>query len=99
MSELIDLTVREIDEEPLPVGVSALQLLQMVYRGEVKASPQQMRAAIEWLPFEAPKLSAISVAAMTGQEFASALDRAIEASNQAKLIEGRAIEVVETSDA
>jgi len=30
----------------------------MVYRGEVKASAQQMRAAIESLPYESPKLPA-----------------------------------------
>ena len=63
----------------------------------MKAPPQQMRAAIECLPFEAPKLSAVTVAALTGESLQPGWTD--EASNRAKLIEGRAIEVVETSDA
>ena len=81
----------EDPEPPLPEGIGALQLLQKVYRGEVKASPQQMRAAIECLPFEEPKLSAMAVTAMDPNSFARALDRAIECSNGARLIEGHAI--------
>jgi hypothetical protein len=37
----------------------------------VKASPQQMRAAIECLPFEEPKLSAMAVTAMDPNSFAT----------------------------
>ena len=63
----------------------------MVMRGEVKLSPQQMRAMIELLPFHAPKLSAVGVGYMTGDTFAERLDRAIARSDRAKLIEGHAI--------
>ena len=63
------------EEPPLP-----LRLLQMVYRGEVKASPQHMRAAIESLPYEQPKLSAISVGYLDATDFASRLERAINRS-------------------
>ena len=79
----------------LPKDIRALELLQMVYRGELKATPQQMRAAIESLPYENPKLSAVAVGYLTGEDFPSQLDRAIERSNGArepKLIEARAIE-------
>jgi hypothetical protein len=82
----------------LPENVSALTLLQMVYRGALKVSPLQMRAAIESLPYEAPKLSAMAITSMTGNDFARALDRCIERSNRAKVIEGRAIEVRNGND-
>jgi len=64
----------------LPEGTTATQALEMVYRGEIVLSPQQMRAAIECLQFENPKVSAVAVTHMNGQDFASALDRAIERS-------------------
>jgi hypothetical protein len=62
----------------------------MVYPGEVKLSPQQMRAAIEVLPFEESKLATVGGAHLTGQDFAALLDRAIQRSltgPPAKLIE------------
>ena len=48
---------------------------------------------IELLPFYMPKLSAVGVGYLTGDTFAERLDRAIDRSNGAKLIESRAIEV------
>jgi len=47
-------------EPTIPIGIGAKRLLQMVYRGEITLSAQQMRAAIEALPFEEPKLSAVA---------------------------------------
>ena len=52
----------------------------MVYRGLIELTPQQMRAAIELLPYENPKLSATAIATMDGQSFAEALERAISRS-------------------
>jgi hypothetical protein len=66
----------------LPAGTTAKQALEMVYRGEIVLSPQQMRAAIECLQFEVPKVSAVAVSHMNGQDFASALERAIMRSKQ-----------------
>jgi len=60
----------------LPEGTTAKEALRMVYRGEIVLSPQQMRAAIESLPYETPKLSASTVVSMDGQSFAEALERA-----------------------
>jgi hypothetical protein len=70
--ELIDLNVRYMKEpEPaLPEGTTAKQALEMVYRGLIELTPQQMRAAIELLPYENPKLSATAIATMDGQSFA-----------------------------
>jgi len=70
----------------LPAGTTAKQALEMVYRGEIVLSPQQMRAAIECLQFENPKVSAVAVTHMDGQDFASALERAIERSKQPPLL-------------
>jgi hypothetical protein len=40
----------------------------------------RMRAAIEALPFEVPKLSATAIATFDGKSFAEALERCIERS-------------------
>jgi hypothetical protein len=89
VQKLADLrSFSEPEQEPLPKDIKALELLQTVYRGEYKATPQQMRAAIESLPYESPKLPA---RVQVTTDFGYRLDRAIEASNRAKLIEGHAI--------
>jgi hypothetical protein len=88
---VLDRIEAEQQSQQLPKDVRALELLQMVYRGEIKATPQQMRAAIECLSFENPKLSAVGVGYLTDNDFSTRLDRAIERSNGAKLIEGRVI--------
>jgi hypothetical protein len=46
-----------------------------------------VRAAIEALPHEHPRLGAIATASMNGQDFATMLEKAIERSAKAKLIE------------
>ena len=71
-------------EREAPDAETALQLLQSVYRDPRVPLPVRMRAAAEALPYENPKLSAIAVASLTGNEFAMRLDRAIMRS--AKLI-------------
>jgi hypothetical protein len=52
-----------------------------------------MRAAIECLPFESPKLVGVGVGYLNAQDFASKLERALQRSDAArfpKLIEARA---------
>ena len=68
--------------------VKALELLQEVYRNEEVALPTRMRAAIECLPFENPKLSATAIATIDGQTFAEALERCIERSKAPPLLNG-----------
>jgi hypothetical protein len=65
--------------------------LQAVYLNEDLPLSVRMRAAIEALSFEHPKLSAVGVGYMTHDTFAERLERAIDRSERAKLIEGRAI--------
>ena len=87
--EVVDLNVRIIKEpEVIAEDIMALPLLQMAYRGQVQLTPQQMRAAIEALPFEVPKLSATAIASMDEKSFAAALERAIERSRSPPLLNG-----------
>jgi hypothetical protein len=86
VAAVLDRIEAQQDQQPIPENISALALRQMVYRGAVKVSPQQMRAATESLPYENPKLSAVAIASMNERDFATRLER----SNRAKLIEARA---------
>jgi hypothetical protein len=81
----------KLQHSVIPKGVTAPELADMAMRGEVKLSPQQMRAMIELLPFHAPKLSSVALGYLNGTDFASRLDRAIDRSERAKLIEAHAI--------
>lgn len=75
--------------------LNSLEYLQSIYRNPMEPTGVRMRAAIESLPFENPKLGAVAVTHMTGNEFAKQLDAAIERSSRAKLIEHRPNENVE----
>ncbi len=95
LPELQLLEAKQQQQPVIPKGITAPELAEMVMRGEVKLSPQQMRAMIELLPFHAPKLTAVALTSLNGQDFAARLERAILRSEGArfpKLIEGRAIE-------
>jgi hypothetical protein len=83
---------QRMDAELIPDN-TLQELAEQVVRGKVKLSPQQVRMLIELLPFYMPKLSAIGVGTLTGQTFADRLDRAIERSDRAKLIEAKAVQV------
>jgi hypothetical protein len=78
--------------EPIPDNISMAELVEQVIRGKLKLAPSQMRLLIAWMPHFAPRLAAVSVGYHSGDDFASRLDRAVEASNRAELIEGRVIE-------
>jgi hypothetical protein len=72
----------EIAEEliELAPGEISLDLLRRVYRSTQQPMSLRMRAAIEALPFEVPKLSATAIATLDGKSFAEALERCIERS-------------------
>jgi hypothetical protein len=77
-----NLKVEEEEPPVLPEGIMALELLQLAYRGQIKLTPQQARCAIEALPFESAKISAVAIGHFDGKSFAEQLDRAIERSKQ-----------------
>jgi hypothetical protein len=93
MTETVRIDRQEmlLEELCVPDNVSIPELAEQVVRGKIKLSPVQQRMLIELLPFYMPKLSAVGVGYITGNDFASRLERCIERSNRAKLIEGRAI--------
>jgi hypothetical protein len=66
----------------IPEGIRAKELLQMVYRGLIQLTPQQMRAAEKCLEFEEPKVSAVAVGHFDGKDFATQLEKAIARSKQ-----------------
>jgi hypothetical protein len=66
----------------------ALTYLQSIYRNPMEATPTRMRAAIECLPFENPKLSAAAIGHFDGQTFAEALERCIERSKSPPQLNG-----------
>jgi hypothetical protein len=88
----IEAEQRQQAGDAIPDNISIPELAEQVVRGKVKPSQPQLRMLIELLPFHLPKLSAIAVGRLTGEDFATRLDLAIERSNRAKLIEGRVVE-------
>src|SRR5262249_49954968 len=71
---------------------TALEYLQSIYRNPMEETGKRIRAATEALPHESPRMASVAVGHFTGQDFATRLEKAIDASNRAKLIEGRVIE-------
>lgn len=98
LSELDRIEREQREQQAVPATSSALDFLQAVYRNTSLALPVRMRAAIEALPFESPKLSATAV--LPGDlGFAERLERAVRVSRAirepVKLIEGTATETIE----
>ena len=74
---LRELMRTEIGPTAEPERVNSLEYLQRIYRDPTLPASVRMRAAIESLPYESPKLSATTIASISGNDFAKLLDRAI----------------------
>jgi hypothetical protein len=86
------------EEEADPEPINSLEYLQSIYRDPEQPDATRIRAAVECLPFENPKLSAVGFM-REAETFASRLERAIERSNGARMIEARAVEVPPSEEA
>jgi hypothetical protein len=75
-AELARVEARQAQTQAIPKDTSALEVLQMGYRGEVRLTPQQIRCAEAALPHESPRMSAVAVGYLTNETFAEKLDRA-----------------------
>jgi hypothetical protein len=72
------------DDPPL----TSLKYLQSMYRDENQATNVRIRCAVEALPYENPRMSAVTIATMDGKSFAEALDRCIERSKSPPQLNG-----------
>jgi hypothetical protein len=61
----------------------ALGYLQELYNDVRQSTPVRMKAAIEALPYEQPRLAVTAI--VQGQDFGKLLDRAIERANGVRL--------------
>ena len=87
----IEAEQRQSASDLIPDDIPIPELAEQVVRGKVKLTAQQMRMLVELLPYYSPKLTAVAVGHLNAQDFYSRLDRAVERSERAKLIEGHAI--------
>ena len=96
MKDTVDAQLKELDpaEEVIELAPheTSLDFLRKVYRSVRQPMSRRMRAAIEALQHEHPRLQATATTNMCGQDFASVLERAIARSTTErpiKLIEDR----------
>jgi hypothetical protein len=97
MSDFPAMEYKPVDGEELielAPHETSLDFLRKVYRSVKQPMSRRMRAAIEALQHEHPRLQATATANMSGHDFASLLERAILRSNkerELKQIEGRSL--------
>jgi hypothetical protein len=74
---MLEITVseEELDRVEPPFNGTALEYLQSIYRDPTQEQFTRMRAARDAIAYESPKL--VAAAVITGQDFASLLDRRI----------------------
>src|SRR6516165_7909716 len=85
----------EKEPEPIPDDISMTELAEDVVRGKRKLSRPQMRMLIELLPYYAPKLTAVAVGYLKGQDFYTRLDRAVDRSEKARLVKMIEAQIIE----
>ena len=95
MLSKLDAVLNQIEEAqriPARADLSPLDFLRAVYLNEAIPLPMRMRAAVEAAPYIHPKLSATAI--LEAGDLAERLERAIERSGKAKLINATATKLV-----
>jgi hypothetical protein len=85
MSNFPEMDYKQISTEELielAPHETSLDSLRKVYRSVKQPMSRRMRAAIEAMPHEHPRLGAVAIGSMNGQDFAALLERAIERSGK-----------------
>jgi hypothetical protein len=75
----------------IPRTTSLMELAEMVVRGEIELSRQQVRMLIELLPYHLPKLSAIAHGSLQGEDFSGKLDKAV--TRTTKAVNGKVLQI------
>ena len=94
----IEAEQRQQAGDAIPDNIPLPELAEQVVRGKVKLSQSQLIMLIELLPFHMPQLSAVAVGRLTGEDFANRLDRAVDASNRAKVVKMIEAQVVDAGE-
>jgi hypothetical protein len=82
--------------EPETEDVNSIDYLRRIYRDPNQPIAVRMRAAIESLPYENAKITAVAIGKLTGQDFYTRLEKALQASEKAKVVrELKAVEIIE----
>ena len=97
MSDFPVMEYKPSDEGQIELGPgeTSLSFLQKIYRSPSQPMSRRMRAAIEALPHEHPRLGAVATVSMNGNDFAAMLERAIERSGKVVNAEALPIAVVQ----
>jgi hypothetical protein len=80
--------------EPETEDVNSIDYLRRIYRDPNQPIAVRMRAAIESLPYENGKITAVAIGKLTGQDFYSRLEKAVRI-QEARLIEAQVISTEE----
>jgi len=83
---------------PIPDDMSLTEVAEEVVRGKRKLDRDQMRMLIELLPYYAPKLTAVAVGWQKGEDFYTRLDKAVNASEKARVVKMIEAQVIENEE-
>ena len=84
--------------DAIPDHISITELAEDVVRGKRRLTQPQMRMLIELLPYYAPKLTAVAVGWQKGEDFYTRLDKAVSASEKAKVVKMIEAQVIENEE-